>query len=44
MLWDHNIGLIAGLIFIVVAFGILLAGIRSGASAYRYIFIDSYGV
>jgi hypothetical protein len=44
MLWDHNIGLIAGLIFVVVAFGILLAGIRSGASSYRYIFIDSYGV
>ena len=44
MLWDHNIGLIAGLIFVVVAFGIMFAGIRSAASAYRYIFIDSYGV
>ena len=44
MLLDHNIGLITGLIFVVVAFGILLAGIRSGASSYRYIFIDSYGV
>ena len=44
MLWDHNIGLIAGLIFVVVAFGIMFAGIRAAASAYRHIFVDSYGV
>ena len=44
MLWDHNVGLTTGLIFSVIAFGILLAGIRSAASAYRSIFIDSYGV
>ena len=44
MLLDYNIGLLAGLIFVVVAFGIMFAGIRSAASAYRYIFIDSYGV
>ena len=43
MLWDHNWGLLAGIIFAVVAYGILVAGIRSGASAYRSIFIDSYG-
>ena len=44
MLWDHNIGLMAGGIFIIITFGLLLAGIRSAASAYRSIFIDSYGV
>ena len=44
MLWNQNIGLLAGLIFAIVAFGIMLTGIRSAASAYRYIFIDSYGV
>lgn len=44
MLWSHNIGLIAGLIFIIITFGIMLAGIRAAASAYRSIFIDSYGV
>jgi hypothetical protein len=44
MLWDHNFGLIAGLIFLVIAFGLLMAGIRSAASAYRTIFVDSYGV
>ena len=44
MLWNHDVGLITGLIFSVISFGILLAGIRSAASAYRSIFIDSYGV
>ena len=44
MLWSHNLGLIAGLIFIIITFGIMLAGIRAAASAYRSIFIDSYGV
>ena len=44
MLVNHNIGLIAGLIFIIMTFGIMLVGIRSSASAYRTIFIDSYGV
>ena len=44
MLVNHNIGLIAGLIFIIMTFGIMLVGIRSAASAYRNIFIDSYGV
>ena len=43
MLWDHNIGLFAGLIFVVVSYGIFVAGIRASASAYRSIFIDSYG-
>ena len=43
MLWDHNLGLFAGLIFAVVSYGILVAGIRASASAYRSIFIDSYG-
>ena len=41
MLWDHNIGLFAGLIFVVVSYGIFVAGIRASASAYRSIFIDS---
>ena len=44
MLVNHNIGLIAGLIFIIMTFGIMLVGVRSAASAYRNIFIDSYGV
>jgi hypothetical protein len=44
MLWNHNIGLFAGLIFIFVSFGILLAGIRAASSSYKSIFIDSYGV
>ena len=44
MLWNHNAGLIAGLIFIIIANVILVVGIRSAASAYRTIFIDSYGV
>ena len=43
MLWNHNIGLFAGLIFVVVSYGIFVAGIRASASAYRSIFIDSYG-
>ena len=43
MLYNHNLGLFAGFIFIVVAYGILVAGIRTGASAYRTIYIDSYG-
>ena len=43
MLWDHNIGLFAGLIFGVVSYGVLIAGIRASASSYRSIFIDSYG-
>jgi hypothetical protein len=44
MLWNHNFGLIAGLIFVVIANLILVVGVRSAASAYRTIFIDSYGV
>ena len=44
MLVNHNIGLIAGFIFIIMTFGIMLVGVRSAASAYRTIFIDSYGV
>ena len=44
MLWNHDAGLIAGLIFIIIANVILVVGIRSAASAYRTIFIDSYGV
>ena len=44
MLWDHNAGLLAGLIFSFVSLGVLVAGIRSAASAYRSIFVDSYGV
>ncbi len=43
MLYNHNLGLFAAFIFIVVAYGILVAGIRTGASAYRTIYIDSYG-
>ena len=43
MLYDHNLGLFAAFIFIVVAYGILVVGIRTGASAYRTIYIDSYG-
>ena len=43
MLWDHNIGLFAGLIFAVVSYGVFVAGVRASASAYRSIFIDSYG-
>ena len=43
MLWNHSMGLFAGLIFAVVSYGILVAGIRTSASAYRSIFIDSYG-
>jgi hypothetical protein len=43
MLWNHSMGLFAGLIFAVVSYGILVAGIRASASAYRSIFIDSYG-
>ena len=43
MLVNHNIGLIAGFIFIIMTFGIMLVGVRSAASAYRTIFIDSYG-
>ena len=44
MLWDHNAGLLAGLIFSFVSLGVLFAGVRSAASAYRSIFVDSYGV
>ena len=44
MLWNHDAGLISGLIFIIIANVILVVGIRSAASAYRNIFIDSYGV
>ena len=43
MLWNHSMGLFAGLIFAVVSYGILVTGIRASASAYRSIFIDSYG-
>ncbi len=43
MLWDHNLGLFAGLLFAIVSYGILIAGVRTSASAYRSIFIDSYG-
>ena len=44
MYLNHDIGLIACLIFIIMTFGIMLVGVRSAASAYRNIFIDSYGV
>tara|TARA_B110000196_G_C21114522_1_gene649723 strand:- start:596 stop:1774 length:1179 start_codon:yes stop_codon:yes gene_type:complete len=44
MLWNHNLGLFAGLIFSFVSFGIMFAGIRAASSSYRHIFIDSYGV
>jgi len=43
MLIKHDFGLLAGAIFVAVSFGILVAGIRAGASSYRSIFIDSYG-
>ena len=43
MLWNHSMGLFAGLIFAIVSYGILITGIRASASAYRSIFIDSYG-
>lgn len=44
MLWNHDLGLFAGLIFSFVSFGILFAGIRAASSSYKSIFIDSYGV
>jgi hypothetical protein len=44
MLWNHNLGLFAGLIFSFVSFGIMVAGIRAASSSYKSIFIDSYGV
>jgi hypothetical protein len=44
MLWNHDIGLFAGLIFSFVSFGIMVAGIRAASSSYKSIFIDSYGV
>ena len=43
MLLDHSLGLFAGLIFCIVSFGFMIASMRSGASAYRSIYIDSYG-
>ena len=44
MLYNHNIGLLAGGIFVLLSFAIMFAGIRASSSAYRTIFIDSYGV
>ena len=43
MLINHNLGIVSGFIFIGVSFGIMIAGVRAGASSYRAIFIDSYG-
>ena len=44
MLYNHNIGLLAGGIFVLLSFAIMFAGIRASSSAYRTIYIDSYGV
>ena len=44
MLYNHNIGLLAGGIFVLLSFAMMFAGIRAGSSAYRNIYIDSYGV
>ena len=41
---SHNIGLLAGGIFVLLSFAIMFAGIRASSSAYRTIYIDSYGV
>ena len=43
MLWNHNIGLVAGGIFVFLSYAMMIAGVRASASAYRSIFIDSYG-
>ena len=43
MLYNHNIGLLAGGIFVLLSFAIMFAGIRASSSAYRTIYIDSYG-
>ena len=43
MMWNHNIGLVAGGIFVFLSYAVMIAGIRASASAYRSIFIDSYG-
>ena len=43
MLYNHNIGLLAGAIFVLLSFAIMFVGIRASSSAYRTIYIDSYG-
>ena len=43
MLYNHNIGLLAGGIFVILSYAIMIAGIRASSSAYRSIYIDSYG-
>jgi hypothetical protein len=43
MLYNHNIGLLAGAIFVILSYAIMIAGIRASSSAYRSIYIDSYG-
>ena len=43
MLYNHNMGLLAGAIFVILSYAIMVAGIRTSSSAYRSIYIDSYG-
>tara|TARA_Y100001970_G_scaffold186746_1_gene227129 strand:+ start:162 stop:1664 length:1503 start_codon:yes stop_codon:yes gene_type:complete len=43
MLYNHNLGLLAGAIFLILSYAIMITGIRAGSSAYRNIYIDSYG-
>ena len=43
MLYNHSIGLLAGAIFVILSYAVMIAAIRAGSSAYRSIYIDSYG-
>jgi len=43
MLYNHNIGLLAGAIFVILSYAVMVAAIRASSSAYRTIYIDSYG-